>query len=349
MEKKIEKSQLQKFENFVIYRTEDGLANITVYFFNDTLWLNQKLIAELFEVDRTVITKHLKNIFYSKELTEDSVSANFAHTAEDGKTYQTTFYNLKAVIAVGFRVNSEKAIKFRIWAINTLEEFTVKGFVLDDEKLKQIKHFGQDYFDDLLERIREIRLSERRLHQKITDIFALSADYDKTATLTKEFFATVQNKLHWAITGKTASEIIYSEADAKKIFMGLKTWKNSPKRKILKSDVTIAKNYLDIKHLKELETLVSAYLDLAENRVQRRIVTNMSDWVKLLNQIIEISNYPILLDNGKISTLKAKIKAESEFEKFRITQDRLFESDFDVEVKKLLEKKGPHDTRKRKI
>lgn len=332
------KLELQKFENFVIYKTDDGLANITVYFFDDTLWLNQKLMAELFATTKQNISLHLNNIFKEAELEKDSVVKEFLTTAEDGKTYKTTFYSLKAVIAVGFRVNSERATKFRIWSINTLEEFTVKGFVLDDDRLKQIKHFGQDYFENLLERIREIRLSERRLYQKITDLFALSADYDKTASITKDFFSTVQNKLHWAITGKTASEIIYTEADAKKIYMGLKTWKNSPKGKIMKSDVSIAKNYLDSKHLKELETLVSAYLDLAENRAHRGIVTNMSDWVKLLNQIIEISNYPILLDKGKISALKAKLKAEAEYDKFRVIQDQNYISDFDVEVKKLLDR-----------
>lgn len=330
--------KLEKFNNFVVYKTEDGLVNIDVYFYNDTLWLSQKLIAKLFDTDRSVITKHLRNIFKDGELDKKSVSANFAHTENDGKTYQVKFYNLKAIITVGFRVNSDRAIKFRVWAANTLQEFMVKGFVLDDDRLKQIKYFGQDYYDNLLERIREIRLSERRLYQKITDLFALSADYDKTASITKDFFTSVQNKLHWSITGQTAAEIIYQHADAKKEYMGLKTWRNSPKGKILRSDVTIAKNYLDEQHLRQLERIVSAYIDLAENRANRQIVTNMEDWQRLLVQVLEISKYPILLDNGKITTLEAKIKAESEYDEFRIKQDKNYISDFDREVKKILGK-----------
>jgi hypothetical protein len=248
-------NQLQKFSNFVVFQTPTGKVNIDVYFKDETLWLTQKLISQLFEKDRSVITKHLKNIFESGELEENSVCANFARTAEDSKTYDTKYYNLNAILSVGYRVNSQRAIEFRKWASKVLHEYIVKGFAMDDERLKQIQHFGVDYFDEMLERIREIRLSERRLYQKITDIYALSADYDSQSDITKQFFATVQNKLHWAITGKTAAEIIYSEADAKKIYMGLKTWKNAPKGKILKSDVTIAKNYLTkniLKHSIEL-------------------------------------------------------------------------------------------------
>lgn len=336
----MDENKLEKFNSFVIYKTDDGLVNIDVYFYENTLWLSQKLMAELFEIDRTVITKHLGNIFKEGELNEKSVSANFAHTGNDNKTYQVKFYNLKAIIAVGFRVNSERAMKFRIWSANTLEELMIKGFVIDDDRLKQIKYFGQDYYDDLLQRIREIRLSERRLYQKITDLFALSADYDKTARITQDFFASVQNKLHWAITSQTAAEIIYSQADAKKIHMGLKTWKSSPQGKILKSDVTVAKNYLNERHLHELERLVSAYIDLAENRANRQIVTNMKDWQRLLVQILEISNYPILLDNGKVTALEAKIKAEEEYDNFRVKQDREYISDFDREIDKLLKSKG---------
>ena len=267
----------------------------------------------------------------------------FLTTATDGKNYKTNFYNLKAIIAVGFRTNSERAIKFRTWSAKALEEFIVKGFLLDDERLKQSKYFGKDYYDNLLERIREIRISERRFYQKITDLFALSADYDKSSQITKDFFASVQNKLHWAITGLTAAEIIYTEADAEKIYMGLKTWKNSPRGKILKRDVIIAKNYLAEQHLKELERVVSAYLDLAENRATRQIVTNMNDWSELLVQVLKISSYPILMDNGKITALEAKIKASEEYDKFRVTQDREYVSDFDREIKKVLEaqkKKG---------
>lgn len=331
-----EKMQLEKFNNFVIYKTDDGLVNIDVYFFEDTLWLSQKLMAELFDVEANTINYHLKEIFKNNELNEKSVTRKFRITASDGKSYNTIHYNLKTIIAVGFRVNSDRAIKFRIWSANVLEEFMIKGFVLDDERLKQIKHFGKDYFDNLLERIQEIRLSERRLYQKLTDLFALSADYDSSATITKDFYTTVQNKLHWAITGKTAAEIIYTEADAQKVYMGLKTWKNSPKGKILKSDVTIAKNYLIEQHLQELAGLVSAYLDLAKNRAKRQIIINMEDWSRLLIQILEISNYPILLDKGKVSALEAKIKAEGEYDKFRVIQDREYMSDFDEEVKKLI-------------
>lgn len=333
------KNKLEKFNNFVIYKTEDGLVNIDVYFYDDTLWLSQRLMAKLFDTTKQNVSLHLNNIFKEGELIQDSVVKEFLTTATDGKNYKTIFYNLKTIIAVGFRVNSERAMKFRIWSANTLEEYIVKGFAMDDERLKQIKHFGKDYFNNLLERIREIRLSERRLYQKLTDLFALSADYDKTDQITKDFFANVQNKLHWAITNKTAAEIIYTKADAKKIFMGLKTWKNSPKGKILKSDVIIAKNYLEAQHLRELERLVSAYLDLAENRAEREIVTNMEDWQRLLIQILEISNYPILLDNGKVTMLEAKIKAEGEYSKFRIQQDKEYISDFDREIKKLLKSK----------
>lgn len=331
-------SELQKFSNFVIFQTESGKVNIDVFFQNETLWLTQKKMAELFEVDRTVVTKHIKNVFETGELEENSVSAKFAHTAEDGKIYQTTFYNLKVITAVGYRINSHRATEFRKWATDILHEYIIKGFAMDDERLKQIKHFGQDYFDEVLERIRAIRLSERRFYQKITDIYALSADYDKNAEITKEFFATVQNKLHWAITGKTAAEIIYTESDAKKVFMGLKTWKNSPKGIILKSDVVIAKNYLAENHLKQLEKIVSAYLDLAENRAERQIVMNMQDWIIFLDKFLELSNYSILTNAGKFTALEAKIKAESEYDKFRIIQDREYISDFDREVKKLLNK-----------
>ncbi len=304
-------NKLQKIENFVIFKTDKGKVNIEVFFHNETLWLSQKLMARLFETTKQNISQHLKKIFEEGELEEKSVVKNFFTTAADGKDYETTFYNLDAIIAVGYRVNSHRATKFRIWATKTLREFIIKGFAIDDERLKQIKHFGKDYFDELLERIREIRASERRLYQKITDIYALSADYDKDHPMTREFFATVQNKLHWAITGQTAAEIIYSEADAQKINMGLKTWENAPDGKILKSDVSTAKNYLNEQHIKELERIVSAFLDLAENRAQRGIVMNMKDWVRFLNKFLALSDYPILTDKGKVSALEAKIKAET--------------------------------------
>ncbi len=302
---------------------------VTVHFDEGTFWLSQKAMALLFGVDRSVITKHIRHIFESGELEADSVCAIFAHTADDGKTYQTQFYRLEAILSVGYRVNSVQATDFRKWATQTLNEFIIKGFVLDDERLKQGKHLGQDYFDELLERIREIRASERRFYQKITDLYALSTDYDKSSQQTKDFFAAVQNKLHWAITGRTAAEIIYAEADAAKLYMGLTTWKDAPDGKIQKSDVTVAKNYLSQQHIAELNRLVSAYLDLAENNAQRGMAFNMQQWAKFLDGFLELSNYPILQDKGKFSMLEAKLKAEGEFEKFRAIQDRNYESDFD--------------------
>jgi len=242
------------------------------------------------------------------------------------------FYNLDAIISVGYRVNSYQATQFRIWATKTLKEYIIKGFILDDERLKQGKLFGKDYFEELLERIREIRASERRFYQKITDIYAFSADYDKNSPITKEFFATVQNKLHWAITGKTAAEIIYDSADATKIHMGLINWKQAPDGKIMKSDVSIAKNYLGESHIRKLNQIVFAYLDLAENRAQRQILMKMQDWGQFLHSFLELSSYPILQDKSKVSALEAKLKAGQEYEEYRVTQDENYISDFDKEV-----------------
>lgn len=334
-----EGQKIQILSNFVIFKTGNGKVNIDVYFQDQTLWLSQKKIAELFQKGRSTITGHLINIFSDAELEENSVCRDFRHTAEDGKVYTSKFYNLRVITAVGYRVNSERAIEFRKWATDILHEYIIKGFAMDDERLKQMKHFGQDYFDEMLERVREIRLSERRLYQKITDIYALSADYDNQSTITNHFFATVQNKLHWAITGKTASEIIYTEADATKLFMGLKTWRQAPDGKILKSDVSIAKNYLNEEHIKSLQRIVTAYLDLAESRALNRRVMNMEDWEKFLNQFLELADYPILTHTGKITMLEAKLKAESEYDKFRIIQDENFVSDFDRELKKRLDNK----------
>jgi len=317
------------FPNFVIFKIDSAKVNIDVFFYDETLWLTQKQLAELFEVNVPAISKHLKNIFYTEELTENAVVSKMETTAKDGKKYKTNFYNLKAITAVGYRVNSHRATEFRKWATDILHEYIVKGFAMDDERLKGIHHFGVDYFEEQLDRIREIRLSERRFYQKVADIYALSADYDKDDKKTKQFYATLQNKLHWAITGKTAAEIIYSEADAQKIFMGLKTWKNAPSGKILKADVTIAKNYLNEQHIEELKRMVSAYLDLAESRAMRGIVTNMQDWVEFLDKFLALSDYPILLDHGKVSALEAKIKAHSEYEVYRVIQDREYLSDFD--------------------
>jgi len=246
--------------DIIFYSTPQGNVKVEVIYESETFWLSQKRMADLFGVDVRTVNEHLKNIFKTKELTEEAVIRNFRITASDGKNYDTKFYMLDAILAVGYRVNSEEATQFRIWATNTLKEFITKGFVLDDERLKQGQHFGKDYFDELLERIRDIRASERRFYQKITDLYALSADYKKDAPTTQDFFASVQNKLHWAITGKTAAEIIYTEADATKIYMGLKTWKAAPHGKIIKSDVSVAKNYLNEAHIEELNRIVQLIL-----------------------------------------------------------------------------------------
>ena len=317
-------------QNILLYTTPNGKVKVEVNIQNETIWLTQKAIAVLFGVKVPAISKHLKNIFEANELQENSVISILETTAEDGKTYATMYYNLDAIIAVGYRVNSLQATHFRIWATQVLKELIIKGFVVDSERLRQAKTiFGKDYFDELLEKIRDIRSSERRFYQKITDLYALAADYDTLSDTTQRFFSTVQNKLHWAITGKTAAELIYSEADATKIYMGLQTWKNAPNGKILKSDVAIAKNYLNEEHIKELNTLVSAYLDLAENNARRQILMRMEDWEKFLDNFLQLSNYPILLHKGKISAEMAKIKAEGEYEKFRPIQDQQFLSDFD--------------------
>lgn len=324
-----------KLRDLLLYNTADKKVNVSVYFQNGTFWLTQKAMAELFGVNVPAVNKHLKNIFETGELEQASVISKMETTAADGKRYTTNFYRLEVILAVGYRVNSTQAADFRRWATQTLNEFIIKGFVIDDERLKQGKNFGQDYFDELLERIREIRASERRFYQKITDLYALSTDYDRESQQTKDFFSAVQNKLHWAITGKTAAEIIYTEADAAKLYMGLKTWKAGPDGKILKSDTTVAKNYIAHQHLTELNRIVSAYLDLAENNAQRGIAFSMQEWAKFLDSFLELSNYPILKDKGKISMLEAKLKAVSEYEKFRVIQDQTYESDFDREIKDL--------------
>ena len=321
---------------FLLYTAPDGAVKIDVFFQDESVWLTQKALAELFGVKTPAINKHLKNIFESGELVESSVISILETTAADGKAYKTGYYNLDAIIAVGYRVNSFQATQFRIWATRHLREFLVKGFVLDDERLKQGNRvFGKDYFEELLERIREIRASERRFYQKITDIYALAVDYDKTAPVTKEFFATVQNKLHWAITGKTAAEIVHASANAALPHMGLTSWKHAPDGKILKTDVSIAKNYLSQPHIEELNRIVSAYLDLAENRAQRGILMKMEDWARFLNGFLELSSYPILEDKGKVTSLEAKLKAEQEYEVFRVKQDADYLSDFDREIKRI--------------
>lgn len=327
-----------KGRDILLFNTIDKANSISVNFEQGTFWLTQKAMGELFGVNVPAISKHIKNIFETNELDKNSVISKMETTASDGKNYTTQFYRLEAILAVGYRVNSSQATEFRKWATQTLNEFIIKGFIIDDERLKQGRNLGQDYFDELLERIREIRSSERRFYQKITDLFSLSTDYNHESQQTKDFFAMVQNKLHWAITGKTAAEIIYTEADATKLFMGLKTWKAAPNGKILKSDVVVAKNYLSEQHLSELNRLVSAYLDLAENNAQRGIAFNMSQWVKFLDGFLDLSNYPILTDKGTVSMLEAKLKAESEFEVFRVVQDKNYMSDFDRVISRMKNK-----------
>lgn len=321
--------------NIILYTTDSGSVSVQVQYEDGTFWLTQKRMAELFGVDVRTVNYHLKEIFQSNELQEDSVIRKIRITALDGKNYLTNFYHLDAIIAVGYRVNSKQATQFRIWATKTLNEFIVKGFVLDKERLKKGPSFGHDYFKELLVEIREIRASERRFYQKITDIYALAIDYDKDAPQTRTFFATVQNKMHWAISGKTAAEIIYDSADATKPNMGLTTWKNSPDGKILKSDVTIAKNYLSQKEINSLNRLVSAYLDLAEDRAEQEIPTTMADWSRILDDFINIAQRPLLEDSGRVSALEAKIKAEHEYDTFRVIQDQNYISDFDKEIKRL--------------
>jgi hypothetical protein len=320
----------------LLYTGPNGKIRVDVAFRGETAWLTQKALAALFGVKVPAITKHLKNIFASGELVESAVVSVLETTAADGKRYATRWYSLDAIIAVGYRVNSFEATQFRIWATRVLRELLIKGFVLDDDRLKMAKQsLGKDYFAELLERIREIRASERRFYQKITDLYALAIDYDSSAPITKEFFAGVQNKLHWAITGKTAAELIYAKADATKLFMGLTTWKHAPDGKVLKSDVTVAKNYLSEAHVKELNRIVSAYLDLAENRAERGIPMKMRDWASFLSSFLELSNYPILEDAGSVSALQARLKAEAEYEVYRLRQDAEYISDFDKEIKRL--------------
>ena len=314
---------------FLIFTSQSGEDSIEVKVFDETVWLTQNMIAELFDVQRPAITKHLKNIFDSEELEEDSVSSILEHTAKDGKNYKTKYYNLDAIISVGYRVNSKKATQFRQWATTILKEFAIKGFVLDKNRLENGTFLNKNYFEKLLEDIREIRLSERMFYQKVTDIYATSVDYNKDNATTKKFFAKVQNKLHFAIHGHTAAELIHTRADSEQNKMGLTSWDNSPDGKILKTDVTIAKNYLTKDELDSLGRIVNAFLDLAENRAKRDIPMTMQDWAKRLDMFLEFDDREILQDSGKITKKIADEYAVSEFEKYRITQDRLFMSDFD--------------------
>jgi len=325
--------------NVIIYSTPDGHVKVDIVYSDESFWMTQKRMAELFGVEVNTINYHLKEIFKSGELAEDSVIRKIRIAAADNKPYLTNIYNLDAIIAVGYRVNSYQATQFRIWATNTLKEFIVKGFVLDDERLKQGTHFGKDYFDELLSRIREIRASERRFYQKITDIYAqCSIDYDPKAEITLTFYKTVQNKLHWAITGHTAAEIIAHRADASVPHMGLTTWKKSPDGKIQKADVSVAKNYLKEDEISALNRIVSMYLDYAENQASRQIPMSMKDWVSKLDAFLQFNEYQVLKDAGRISADIAKHLAEEQYEKFRVVQDKLYESDFDKEVQKITAK-----------
>lgn len=324
---------------FLIFTNQMKEEGIEVMVKDESVWLSQKLIALLFEVDRTVITKHLKNIFDTHELEEDSVCAFFAHTAEDGKNYNTKYYNLDAIISVGYRVNSKRATAFRQWATSVLRDYAIRGYAIDRKRMENGTFLNEDYFEHLLAEIREIRLSERRFYQKITDIYATAMDYSKDSPLTKQFFAKVQNKLHFAIHGHTAAELIVERANAEKEHMGLTTWENSPDGKIVKTDVSVAKNYLTETELESLGRIVNAYLDLAEDRAKRHIPMTMEDWAKRLDKFLEADERDILQDCGKVTALFAKEFAENEFEKYRVVQDRLFESDFDNELKKQLKNK----------
>ena len=319
---------------YLTYIASTGESGVDVIYADENIWMTQKMLGMLYNVETNTVNYHLKKIFQDSELQEDSVIRNFRITASDGKSYTTKHYNLSAIIAVGYKVNSERAVQFRKWATRIVQEFTLKGFAMDDERLKSDGTIlGKKYFEEQLQRIREIRLSERKFYQKITDIYATSIDYDVTAQATKRFFATVQNKLHWAIHGQTAAEVIIYRADHKKENMGLTTWKDAPNGKIQKFDVNVAKNYLTENEMQQLQRLVSAYLDIAEDMALRQIPMTMEDWEIRLNKFITATDREILQDAGKVTAEIAKAHAESEFEKYRIIQDRIYESDFDKLVK----------------
>ena len=322
--------QIDKLKDLILYQSENTNKSIEVLYDNEDFWLTQKTMGELFNVSENNITYHLQNIFKSGELKKDSVTQKIRVTASDGKNYNTTFYSLDAIIAVGYRVNSKEATDFRIWATNTLKEYIKKGFVLNTEFLKNGPKFGKDYFDELLVKIKEIRASERRFYQKITDIYKeCSYDYDKNSETTKEFYKNVQNKLHFAITGMTAPEIIYNRVDSKKDYMGLKTWKNAPDGKILETDVVIAKNYLLEEEIKELNNLASMYLDFAERQVKLGHIISMQEWKEKLEMFLNLNEYNILTYNGKIKREIADKLALDEYEKYRVVQDQRYISDFD--------------------
>jgi len=332
---------------YLTFVAASGTGGVEAVYSDENVWLSQRMMAQLYDVEVPTINYHLKKVFEDSELEEDSVIRNFRITAADGKAYDTKHYNLSAIIAVGYKVNSERAVQFRKWATHVVEEYTIKGFAMDDERLKRGGSVLSDrYFDEQLQRVREIRLSERKFYQKITDIYATSIDYDVTAQATKRFFATVQNKLHWAIHGQTAAEVIVDRADSTKEHMGLHTWTDAPHGKIQKFDVVVAKNYLTEHELAQLSRLVNAYLDVAEDMALRKIPMTMQDWETRLNRFLAATDREVLQDAGRVTAEIARAHAESEFENYRIVQDRLFESDFDrvvAETKRLVEgaAKGP--------
>lgn len=328
---------------FLIFTAQTGEQSIEARYEDETVWLTQKLMAELFAVDVRTVSEHLKNIFSSGELGEDSVIRKFRITAADGKSYATNHYNLDAIISVGYRINSVRATQFRQWATGVLREFAIKGYVLDKKRLENGAFLGEDYFEHLLAEIREIRLSERKFYQKVTDIYATAVDYNRDAPTTKAFFAKVQNKLHFAIHGHTAAELIVQRANSGKPHMGLTSWENAPDGKIIKTDVVVAKNYLSLEELDSLGRIVNSYLDLAEDRARRNIPMTMEDWAKRLDDFLEFAERDVLEGAGKVSAEMAKAHAESEFEKYRIVQDRLFESDFDRVIKQIEVEHKPDD------
>lgn len=325
--------------DFLVFTRQAGEDGIEVRVSGESVWLTQKGMAQLFDCSTDNISLHLKNIFKSGELSESSVTEESSATAADGKTYKMRFYNLDAIISVGYRINSVRATQFRQWATQVLKTFAIQGYVLDKTRLENGQIFDEEYFEHLLDEIREIRASERKFYQKITDIYSTAVDYSRDAVTTKEFFATVQNKLHYAIHGHTAAELIVDRADHTKEHMGLTTWKNAPKGKIVKADVSVAKNYLTQSELKDLNQFVSMYLDYAERQARRHIPMTMEDWAKKLDVFLQFNEEEVLHDKGRVSAEIAKSFAESEFEKYRVIQDRLFESDFDKLLASTEEKK----------
>ena len=323
------RSSAAEYLTFVASTGEDK-DSIEMRYEDENIWLTQKMMAALYDVSVAAINQHLKKIFEDGELQEEAVIKKYLITATDGKKYNTNHYNLQAIIAVGFKVNNQRAVRFRVWANQIVEQYTIKGWAMDEERLKNGGTvLTKKYFEEQLERIREIRISERNFYQKLTDIYATALDYDRNALTTKDFFAKVQNKMHYAVHRHTASELIYERADAEKPHMGLHTWKDAPNGKIKKSDVTVAKNYLTEDEMKSMELIVSAYLDLAENRARRHIPMTMEDWAKRLDIYLQADDLEVLKDAGKISAQLAKMHAETEFEKYRVVQDRLYQSDFD--------------------